>query len=162
MPRAQVASQSITSQMKQPAHPFRLPRSLDADLAYIRAYWRGLLRGAAEMPFADDLDLKALADVKQRLMVIEVFAEPERYRFDIVGEAITAPEIVGRFADEIEPRTPLEFVRAQLSVTLEVARPTYYKRDPGAAAATRGYSRLLLPMWGDGHISLVLGAIAWR
>ncbi len=147
--------------MKHPSHPFRLPRTLGADLARIEAYWRGLLRGEAEMPFADDLDLKALPDLREQLMVIEVFAEPERFRFDIVGEAFGAPEIVGRFADEIEPKTPFEFVRAQASVTLECAAPTYFKRDEGAASSGRGYSRLLLPMWGDGHISLVLGAIEW-
>jgi len=148
--------------MKQPAHPFRLPRSLDPDLARIRAYWRGLLRGDAEMPFADDLDMNALADLKDELMVIEVFAEPERFRLDIVGKAIGAPQTVGRFADEIAPKTPFEFLRAQASVTLEAARPTFFKRDKGTAAGARGYSRLLLPMWGDGHISLVLGAIAWH
>lgn len=147
--------------MKQPSHPFRVPRSLDPDLARIRAYWRGLLRGAAEMPFADDLDMNALADLREQLMVIEVFAEPERFRFDIVGKGIGAPEAVGRFADEIEPKTPFEFLRAQASVTLEAGRPTLFKRDEGADGA-RGYARLLLPLWGDGHISLVLGAVEWR
>ena len=148
--------------MKQPSHPFRLPRNLDPDLARIKAYWRGLLRGAAEMPFADDLDLKALPDLRERLMVIEVFAEPERFRFDIVGEGIGAPETVGRFADEIAPKPPFEFMRAQASVTLEAARPTFFKRGEGADAGSRGYSRLLLPMWGDGHISQVLGAVEWH
>ena len=147
--------------MKHPSHPFRLPRTLDADIARIEAYWRGLLRGDAEMPFADDLDLKALPDLREQVMVIEVFAEPERFRFDIVGEAIGAPEIVGRFADEIEPKVPFEFVRAQASVTLECAAPTYFKHDEGATSSGRGDPRVLLPMWGDGHISLVLGAIEW-
>lgn len=147
--------------MKQPPYPFRLPRSLDPDLARIRAYWRGLLRGAAEMPFADDLDMNALADLREQLMVIEVFTEPERLRFDIVGKGIGAPETVGRFADEIEPKTPFEFLRAQASVTLEAARATFFKRDEGAAGG-RGYARLLLPLWGDGHIRLVLGAVEWR
>ncbi len=148
--------------MKHSSHPFCLPHTLDTDLARIEAYWRGLLRGVAEMPFADDLDLNALPELREQLLVIEVFAEPERLRFDIVGEAIGAPEIVGRFADEFEPKTPFEFLRAQASATLECAAPTFFKHDEGAAASGRGYSRLLLPMWGDGHISLVLGAIEWR
>ncbi len=148
--------------MKQSPQPFRLPRELAPDLARIEAYWRGLLRGSAEMPFADDLDLTVLPDLKPRLMVMEVFTEPDRFRFDIVGEDIEAAEIVGRFADEIAPKAPLDFLRAQASATLESASPTFFDQDEGASSSGRGYARLLLPMWGDGRIKLILGAIVWH
>jgi hypothetical protein len=38
---------------------------------------------------------------------------------------------------------------------VEARAPTYYRDAEGPS------SRLLLPMWGDGRISMLLGAVAW-
>ena len=57
------------------------------------------------------------------------------------------------FADEIAPRRPLENFTDQATATLDQAKPTFYRDLPG-------FSRLLLPAWGDGHIALMVGAIA--
>jgi hypothetical protein len=150
--------------MKRPQRPFRVPRKIAPDLARVAAYWRGLLRGSATIPFSDDLDLNALSDLRPRLLVIETFAMPERFRLDIVGkEAQTSigPSIEGQFTDEIRPEAPLDLLRSQCSAVVETGLPTYYEQGQDISSRRRGYARLLLPMWGDGHINILLGAIEW-
>ena len=48
-------------------------------------------------------------------------------------------------------KPPLDFFRAQAS-TLSKATPTYYR--------AKDYARLVLPLWGEGEISMLLGAVA--
>ncbi|MDZ4382085.1 MAG: hypothetical protein U0942_12180 [Parvibaculum sp.] len=134
--------------------PYALPDKLDPGLAETLAYWRGLIRGqASSMPYWDDVKLSDMADRAERVMLVAAFEKPERFRFEIVGSRIASrygEELQGLFADEVDIRSPLEFFRAQASVTVEGRAPTFY--------AGQGYARLLLPLWGDGHISMLLGA----
>lgn len=136
-------------------HPFALPARLSADLTRVEAYWRGLLRGAAEMPFWDDARLSDLPDLGPRLVLIDVFDRPERFRFATVGAELGGAELEGRFLDDTDLERPLEFLRAQCSATIEAAAPTYFRLE-GAGGS---YGRLLLPMWGDGRASMILGAV---
>ena len=139
--------------MTSAAEPFPLPRRLDPDLARVHHYWRSLLRGGAEMPFADDLRLEALPDLEPRFVLMDVFAKPQRFRFGYVGVELAATqpeEVAGTFCDEIELRAPLDFLQSQCSATVEAAAATFLGT---------GYARLLLPLWGDGRISLLLGAV---
>jgi len=141
--------------------PFPLPSRLPPDLERVHAYWEGLLRAANPMPFWDDLDLTALPDLAGRLFVIGAFARPERFRFDIVGEDLArdcGQEITGLFADELELGAPFDFLRSQCSATIEAAAPTFYART---IAGGDSHSRLVLPMWGDGRTSMLLGAVDW-
>ena len=138
------------------AHPFPVPRRLAADLARVEAYWRGLLRGGADMPFADDLSPADLGNLAPRLFVIDVFDSPERFRFAIVGEALTGG-LGGLFLDETALSGPFEFLRAQASATTEAAAPTFFHHEAERAA----YGRLLLPLWGEGRIATLLGAVAY-
>jgi hypothetical protein len=62
--------------MKRASVPYSVPSKLEADLARVRAYWDGLKRGEAGMPFWDDVDLTALPDLAGRLMLMEVFDKP--------------------------------------------------------------------------------------
>ena len=138
-------------------HPYVVPDDLPASLARLLAYWRELLRGSATVPFSDDLNLADLADLKDRLMVIEVFEKPERFRLDIAGDALGATP-VGHFLDEVRLAPPFDFLRSQCGATVEAAAPTYYRRR----AAVGGFARLLLPLWGEGHINMVLGLVEER
>ena len=70
--------------------------------------------------------------------------------------------ITGEFLDEASLDCPLEFMRSQCSATVECEAPTFYKQDAIPDPVRTGYSRLLLPMWGDGHISMLLGVVAWE
>jgi hypothetical protein len=154
------------------------------------------------MPFWDDVNLTALPDLSGRLMLIEVFDKPWRFRFGIVGEELKVhyrADVVGRFSDEIEIHHPFQYLNSQGLATIESRAPTYYRHeatkrgssraaDPfqylngqglatiesraptyyrhevterGSSRATEGYSRLILPLWGDGRIGMLLGAVAW-
>ena len=96
-------------------------------------------------------------------MLVDAFENPQRFRFNTVGEQIQrrfGAGLTGKFADEIEAKGPFEFFTAQASATIEAKAPTFFahrssaKKDP-----LDPYTRLLLPMWGNGRIEMLLGAI---
>ena len=136
------------------SHPFPLPDTLPRDLAAVHATWRTLRRGGNEIPFSDDLDPAALRKVAGQVLLLDVFDKPERFRFShIAGDLLLAQEtaLSGKFIDEVDLAAPLAFLRAQASATVEARAPTCYAHMTGA--------RILLPMWGDGRVSLLLGAV---
>ena len=143
--------------------PYAGPRKLGPDLAQVLAYWEGLKRGEADMPFWDDLNLSSLPDLSGRLFLLEVSDKPTRFRFGITGGEIKdryTGDLVSKFLDEIELRFPLQYLNSQSSGTVESRRPTYYHHaaaKTGSAYPAGGYSRLLLPTWGDGHIGNAVG-----
>lgn len=137
-------------------NPFSVAE-LSSKLAGAEAYWRSLIRGANNMPFWDDFVPSALQGISSDALLLDVFAKPTRFRFDgVVGSEIErryGQVVQDRFTDEIEPRTPFEYLNAQASAALEGATPTLYHAP--------AYSRLVLPMWGDGRISMLLCAYEW-
>lgn len=140
-------------------HPFTVPAELPPRLARVHGYWTRLLRGAAEMPFWDDAKLTDLPDLANRMMLIDVFERPQRFRFSEVGEAVTDEPLEGLFLDEIELQPPFEFLLAQASATIESAAPSFFRLERQAGQPdARAYGRLLLPMWGEGRIGMLLGA----
>jgi len=156
-PRATTSSATI---------PYAMPKKLAPNLARVQAYWEGLRRGENNMPFWDDVNLSSLPDLSPRLMLIDVFAKPQRFRFNFIGAQVGkqySETIAGKFADEMEMKSPFEYLLSQASATVERGAPSYYAHAMGAKS--RGalpYSRLLLPMWGDGHVGMLLGACDWR
>jgi hypothetical protein len=144
---------------RQMKHPYAPPTRLSPDLARVHAYWRGLLRGTANMPFWDDAKLTDLPDLADQLLLVDVFDRPERFRISSVGKGLSLENVAGEFIDEVDLNSPLEFLRSQSSATVEAAAPTYYRREGGdQPSLARAYSRLLLPMWGAGRIGMLLGA----
>jgi hypothetical protein len=145
--------------MHDPSAPFPLPDELEQSLARVHDYWKGLRRAANSMPFWDDLKLSALSQCAGELLLIDVFSDPERFRFNYLADNLKqryGETLAGKFADEIELRAPFIYLRAQCSATVEGRSPTYYRQD---AKTGSDYARLLMPMWGNGHISMLLGAI---
>lgn len=145
--------------------PFPLPSTLGDDLARLRDHWQRLKRGEASMPFADDFTPSALPELSDRLMLLDVFEQPLRFRFSMVGgqlmEQYGAPA-AGKFLDELEFKNPFEYLLAQGSATFEGRIPTFHSHVAAAtqrARAPRSYSRLLLPMWGSQQ--MLLGAVEW-
>lgn len=153
--------------MKRPIVPFSVPKTLDPELARVRAYWEGLRRGDADMPFWDDFNASSLPDLSDRLMLIDVVDKPLRFRVNFLGPRLAeqyGDVLAGKFVDELELKSPLEYLPSQCSATVESRVPTFYQHDTGEVRKSPGhasYSRLLLPMWGDGHIGMLLGAFAW-
>jgi hypothetical protein len=136
-------------------NPYKLPDVLPSFLPKVLSYWMELRRGQAKIPFADDISRTALSDCENDLVLIDVFNKPFRYRFGLVGAQIAeayGSDIAGIFLDELDPRPPLDLVHSQASAAAEMCEPSFYK--------TKTYARLMLPAWGDGHVSALLGAIA--
>lgn len=147
--------------------PFSVPSAIDPDLERLIAQWKSLRRKNNAIPFADDLDLAKLEELEPRLVVLEIFERPQRARFAVVGRDIAERydgELESRFVDETLPNDPLQYLASQWSATVEAGEPTHFaclKDGPISARDRTGYGRVLLPFWGEGHVSLVLGAFAW-
>ena len=146
--------------MTETTHPFAVPAALPQSFGSVRSYWEGLRRAGNEMPFWDDVNLSALPDLSDRLMLIDVFEEPQRFRINTLGKTIQAQygtNVTSRFIDEIEIKAPFHFLTAQASVTIEAKRPTLLVLTP---AVNVQYARMLLPMWGNGRIEMILALVA--
>jgi len=138
--------------------PFAVPPVLDAGLARVAEAWRSLRRGQADIPFADDVKLSTLEDADVDLMIIDVFERPQRFRITIAGRRIAGQYgqlVEGLFIDEIAPQAPLDYLLSQCSATVEGRAPTFY------AGTQPSHSRLMLPLWGDGHINSLLVAVSF-
>lgn len=139
-------------------YPFAPPTTLPPDLARAKSYWDGLLRGAATMPFWDDYVPADLGDLQRSAFTLEVFDKPERFRIGLVGEGLRqrlGGELGGVFLGEGEMKEPFGFLLSQASATVESGSPTLHVADGDG-----GYSRLLLPMWGEGRVGMILGVLA--
>jgi hypothetical protein len=140
---------------------FPLPDSLEPDLERVRAYWQGLKRGENKILFWGDVKFPLRTRLAREALLIEVFENPQRFRFDVVGEDLTnryGKAISGRFSDEIDLSAPLEEFAGQCRATVERRIPTYYRQ--GTWQQKDGYARLILPLWGNGRIEMLLAAIA--
>jgi hypothetical protein len=139
------------------ASPFPLA-DLEPDLEQLRAYWTSLIRGDNDMPFLDTFSPNALANLTKRLLVLDVFDKPNRFRYNgLLGadlEAKYGGDVRDLFVHETARRAPFDFLESQAEATVESARPTYYRGTD--------YSRLLLPMWADGRVGMLVGAVVWR
>ena len=137
-------------------NPLSLPDRLDGKLQAALSFWQSLKRAENGMPFGDDLALSALSGLGGRCFVLRAFAWPERFRFEYVGEGLQGATAAGKFIDEIAPDVNFSFLRAQSSATVEAAEPTLLRLTETSG---RHFSRLLLPLWGNGQIGLLLGAL---
>jgi hypothetical protein len=64
-------------------------------------------------------------------------------------------DLKGAFSDQIDIRHPFEYFNSQCFATVETRAPTYDRHvsgDDGASRQAEEYSRLMLPMWGEGHV----------
>ena len=162
IPGNQSPHDDTVSDMPQAAIFPSLPDTMEPDLARLKAYWDDLKRGGNEMPFADDVDLSKVPLLAPHIILLNAFENPERFRFEFVGEQVesrygSAPR--GKFSDELAEHAPLEGLTAQCSATIARRAPTYYRSEATAKNA-KAVTRLLLPTWGEGHIAMLLGAVA--
>jgi hypothetical protein len=123
------------------------------------AYWNGLKRGGNDIPFWDDVK-PSQAPLAGHVMLIEAFEDPLRFRLHIVGEDVTrrfGEAISGKFTDEVDPRPPIDGLTDQCQATVERRAPTYFRHMAGGMR----YSRMILPLWGNGHIEMLIGAVCF-
>jgi len=142
---------------------YLLPDQLEPDLERVQAYWNGLKRGGNDIPFWDDVKFSMQARLARDVILIEAFEDPLRFRFDLVGDDITrryGTAITGKFTDEIDLHPPTDHLTGQCRATVERRAPTYFRHAP--AGGGTGYSRLILPLWGNGRIEMLIGAVCFR
>lgn len=137
-------------------NPYPLPDRLGAPLQAVLSCWQDLKRAGNEMPFWDDVKPSALPGPSDRLLLVDAFEKPERFRINTIGTELDSPggSLRGKFIDELALSGPLEFLHSQCSATVEARAPTFYRHD-----GKPSYSRILLPMWGEGRIGMLLGAV---
>jgi hypothetical protein len=146
-------------------HGYSLPDELEPDLGRIQAYWNGLKRGENDVPFWDDVKFSLRSRLGRESLLIGVFESPLRFRVDLLGADLTdwyGEAIGNRFLDEIDLRAPFDGLALQCKATVKRAAPTYYRQTAvgkGDAEHPGGYARLLLPLWGNGRIEMLLGAV---
>ena len=139
---------------------FSLPEMMEPELARLQTYWKDLIRGENFMPFSDDINLSEIPELTSRVILVQAFENPERFRFEHAGEHITSQygtPLKGLFTDEVRQHGPLDELTRQCSVTVARGAPTFFRSAAGEKAAD--YARILLPTWGEGHVMLLLGAV---
>jgi hypothetical protein len=136
-------------------NPFPLPDRLDSKLQPVVSLWESLKRGENEIPFGDDLGASALTDLPGSPFLLSTFASPERCRFEFLSEGLRGEAMLGSFIDEMTSGISFSYLRAQSSATVEAAEPTLLRLT---AYSGERFSRVLLPLWGDGRINMLLGA----
>jgi hypothetical protein len=139
---------------------FLLPDRLEPGLGGVQAYWAGLKRGDNTIPFWDDVKFSTLTQLCSDVMMIIAFEDPLRFRFDLIGEDLTrhyGARLAGRFTDEVDLHAPLDGLTVQCQATVKRGSPTWFRH----ACADGGSSRLILPLWGNGHIEMLIAAIAF-
>jgi hypothetical protein len=136
-------------------NPFTLPERLDPKLQAVVALWERLKRAENGMPFTDDLGVPALSNLSGKPFLLSVIDSPERFRFEFLNEGLQGAAATGKFVDETSPDTYFSYLRAQSIATVEAAEPTYLRLTE---ASGHKFSRVLLPMWGNGQVNMLLGA----
>jgi hypothetical protein len=94
-------------------------------------------------------------------IILDVFDNPLRFRLAIIGRHIESEygrSISGKFVDELEQQPPIEHLEAQCRAAVEHQSPTYF--HTGTSSGRGSYSRMVLPLWGEGRVSMLLAAIA--
>ena len=132
--------------------PFSVPAKLAPAHARVQAYWEGLERGENAIPFWDDVNPSALGELADSTVLLDVFDDPPRFRFGVVGKRIETyfgRAISGRFLDELEHRPVFDRLDALCRAAVE-------RRSPAYASDAAGYTRLVLPLWGEGRVSMLL------
>ncbi len=137
-------------------NPFPLPDRLDAKLQPVVTLWESLKRGENGMPFGDDLGVPALTRLPGNPFLLSVFSTPERCRFEFLCDSLRGEVVAGSFIDEMSPNINFSYLRAQSSATVEAAEPTLLRLTQFSGYS---YSRVLLPLWGNGQVTMLLGAI---
>jgi hypothetical protein len=150
--------------MTEEVRSYSLPDKLEPDLSRVHAYWSGLKRGANDVPFWDDVKFSMRSRLGRESMLIDVFENPLRFRFDLIGTDLIEwyGETIGnKFLGEIDLHAPFDELTLHCQATVEGRAPTYCQTAVRNSDAEHpvGYARLLLPLWGNGRIEMLLGAV---
>jgi len=129
----------------------------DPDLVRFYDYWESLSAGRP-MPARRDIDpLQIPPGYLPDLMLIDVFHEPRRYRYRLVGtHVVTASgeDRTGRFFDEVQFFKTNPAVMQHFETVATTGQPLYSVEPFTNFANGRDYEvdRLMLPLSSDGRL----------
>lgn len=137
--------------------PFPL-RDVEPEFDALRRHWASLIRGDTDLPSWDDFEPAAVAPLASRLIMLDVFDKPSRFRYGaLFGRELEqryGEDVRDMFVHEASRRAPFDFLESQAEATVESKKPTYYRAGD--------YSRLLVPMRDGERLAKLLGAVVWR
>jgi len=119
----------------------------------IHAYWLAK-RGQRRMPSRQDIDAVEIPRLLPNLMLIDVFHDPLRFRYRLIGTRVvdaTGEDRTGRCFDSVDFIAANPIVREQYAACVASGEPVhslepFYRRDSGTAYDVE---RLLLPLSSD-------------
>ncbi len=161
---SQTSGRAAVRARTSPADRFALPGYLPRGLAEILSYWNSLNRNDNPIPLWSQVRLTALLKYSDALMMIDVLESPDRFRFGMVGRGLVdryGADVESHFVADIAARAPFEDLQPQCCATIRTTAPTFYHhpaRKAGPSEPALSYQRLLLPLWGAGHVEMLLGA----
>jgi hypothetical protein len=138
----------------------------DPALQQLLDYWTSKLNGRA-MPSRADIDPTEIPHLLPDLLLAEVHYEPRRYRWRLIGTAVTG--ILGRdstnkWFDELYEGKILEAFEAVMDMTLAVHGPVRFEGTGRFANKDYlAYESLHLPLSKDGTtIDMILLSVRYR
>ena len=128
-------------------------------LRQLLQYWDEK-RGDRRAPSRDDIDPAEMIEALPNVFLIDVLAEPRRYRVRLMGTLLgewCGRDHTGRYVDEITDQAV-----ATLHELVTTWRPWRLLTELGrSSGGTRPYELLALPLSRDGAtVNMVLGGIA--
>ncbi|HZT51874.1 MAG TPA: PAS domain-containing protein [Stellaceae bacterium] len=128
----------------------------DAKVARLHAYWRSIRPAGARMPGRQHFDPAALPRLLPTMRLYDVFRDPWRFRYRLVGTELV--RIVGRdmTGDWFDPGEPGSRARHSFENLVFVASGgglSYHRGYSVFSAADRDYmtsERIMLPLARDG------------
>lgn len=132
------------------------PDNLSRRQADALAYWRDLYRQRAGLPARSDVDPAAMTAFLSRVTLVDVVPGPDtvRYRARLIGTAVVlrhGRDITGRFDDELYKGAYLAQLRRFYDRVREERQPLLVECRVHGEYGNRRYSRLVLPLSGDGE-----------
>ena len=130
-------------EIAEPRHP-HLRRML--------AYWDEK-RGARPFPSRRDIDPVDFGYVLGSVSLVEVFQDPQRFRYRIAGSHLTGYlgyEMTGRFADEFPEREVGQYVTARYEAAILRRQPVIEAGDEILDGRLWRHETVYLPLSNDG------------
>jgi hypothetical protein len=137
----------------QDLHDPRLRRLLD--------YW-DRLRGDAPMPPKPAIDPVDFRYILGYVTLVEVEAEPRRYRFRLDGSILarlSGMDYTGRYLDDLGMPDYIDFIAAGYDLVVTSGKPYAYRKEGDFDAKSFDEETLILPLGDAGAVTHLMVAV---
>lgn len=114
------------------------------------------LKGEAEMPTSQVLDIRSLNPVLSNLALVKFEHDPFRIKYLVAGSHLVSlygKEVTGRYVDEVYPCLQVVEVTGVYKEVMESGKPHFSRREFVTPFRNLGYERLILPFSDYGGVS---------